>query len=120
MGMMSDCEAYNKGICAFCEKPMRGRLPATSEEFLLWCKDKLCAECYQTANGQQVELDLPEDNILYFYPYRMGTMITFNSRLLTGCRIDVIEKNGIQKFIVTTPNTESCVNIRKHLKGLRE
>ncbi len=125
--MLTELEAFAKGVCANCEESIRGEL--TALDSVKYKDTALCPECwisFVTKKSVQNE-KIPEQKALPLLgkmpkkigmgPVSLGTLISTDSLLLRDCVINCIFRGATCYFDVICPTQESAHGIIKYLRG---
>jgi len=125
---MNELEAFQKGVCCFCETNIMGEL--TQLETISYKQTALCPECWidsvrtNPVNGNRkapVQMGLPlvgeMPAIISMPPLAMATLIAHESKLLKGAIIRVVDRGTVCNFDIIFPSTEARHGIEKFLRG---
>ena len=130
MGMISEAEAWHRGVCTFCEQPV----PDKNET--IYKAEKLCTDCWKAyldfdgtvrtfkdQLGEQTTFKLEDKApipIVMPGAVNMGWLILHEARLLIGSRISVEDYGLTAKFTIIPPTWEAGKKITDALLGERD
>jgi len=125
--MLTELDAFAKGLCANCEKSVRVELSAIDS--IKYKDTALCPECWisfitrkslqnlKTPLQKELPLlgDMPKK--ISMGPLPLGTMVCTDSLLLRDCVINCIYRGPTCYFDVICPTQDSAQKIIEFLQG---
>jgi hypothetical protein len=126
--MLNEIDAFEKGLCANCEKNIRGELTALDSQ--KYKTSALCPDCwyefiknkskYNDKLPQQLGLPLIGDSPkkIEMGPLPLGALVTHDSKLLRDCIIECVYRGPLCYFRVITPNHETSKGILDYIRGV--